>query len=154
MTHSFHVVTGGFALKDGAIYRPVKPYDFPTQVGRQFAFPTISEEEIKDKSKGDGLAKTLAIFQLLWFSVQLIGRLIKGWAATELEVLTFATCIMTVAIYFFWWNKGLDVRCQTILEPIQGSEDKVDVETHSSKPEEGQPDENGASKSFPLVYFS
>ena len=153
MTHSFHVVMGGFALKDGAIYRPVKTVDFPKQVGQQFAFPTISEEEIKDKSKGDGLTKTLAIFQLLWFSAQLVGRLVKGWAATELEVLTFATCIMTAAIYFFWWNKGLDVRCQTILDPIHGTEDKPDAEAHSSKPEKGQ--ENGAFKSeLPLIRSS
>ena len=78
-------------------------------------------------SKGDGLTKTIAIFQLLWFSVQLIGRLVKGWAATELEVLTFAMCIMTVAIYYFWWNKPLDVHRQTVLEPIiTGAEDVVD----------------------------
>ena len=121
MTHSFYVVMGGFALHNEteSIYRPVDPDDFPNIVGQQFAFPNISEEEIQDRSKGDGLTKTIAIFQLLWFSVQLIGRLIKGWAATELEVLTFATCIMTVAIHFFWWNKPLDVHCQTVLEHIQ-----------------------------------
>ena len=121
MTHSFYVVMGGFALYDGKenINRPIHPDDFPTHVEQRFTFPTITEEEIKDKSKGDGLAKTIAVIQLLWFSVQLIGRLIKGWAATELEVLTFATSIMTVVIYFFWWNKPLDVHCQTILDPIQ-----------------------------------
>jgi len=130
MTHSFYAVMGGFALYDKkrGIYSPVHPHDFPTEVEKKFALPTITEEEIKDKSKGDGLTKTIATFQLLWFSVQLIGRLIKGWAATELEVLTFATCIITVATYFFWWNKPLDVHCQTVLEPIlvSGDEDIVD----------------------------
>ena len=136
MTHSFYVVMGGFALKEGAILRPVKPTDFPGQVGQQFAFPMISEEELKDKSKGDGLTKTLAIFQLLWFAVQLIGRLAKGWAATELEVLTFATCLMTLVIYFFWWDKGLDVRCQTVLDPIH--EIGVNVVADVLKTEEDQ----------------
>jgi len=120
---------GGFALYDKkkGIYCPVQPKDFPTDVETKFALPTITEEEIKDKSKGDGLTKTIAVFQLLWFSVQLIGRLIKGWAATELEVLTFATCILTVVIYYFWWNKPLDVHCQTVLQPIlTGDEEVVD----------------------------
>jgi len=120
MTHSFYVVMGGFALYDKKekIYRPIHPDNFPADVGQKFRFPTISEQEIKDKSKGDGLSKTIAIFQLIWFSAQLIGRLVKGWAATELEVLTFATCIMTVIIYFFWWNKPLAIHCQTVLVPV------------------------------------
>jgi len=132
---------GGFALHDkkNRINRPVHPDDFPTAVGAKFALPTITEEEINDKSKGDGLTKTIAVFQLLWFSIQLIGRLIKGWAATELEVLTFATCLMTVATYFFWWNKPLDVHCQTVLEPIPvtGNEDVLD-DNDPVAPEEGQ----------------
>ena len=129
---------GGFALHDkkNGISRPVHPDDFLTEVETKFAIPTITEEEIKDKSKGDGLTKTIAVFQLLWFSMQLIGRLIKGWAATELEVLTFATCIMTVAIYFFWWYKPLDVHCQTVLEPIP---DQVAVDGKDSvTPEESR----------------
>jgi len=130
---------GGFALYDKkeGINRPVHPRDFSTAVEAKFALPTITEEEIKDKSKGDGLTKTIAIFQLLWFSVQLIGRLVKGWAATELEVLTFATCIMTVIIYFFWWNKPLDVHCQTVLEPISIGEYVIVEENDSVLPEEG-----------------
>ena len=136
MTHSFYVVMGGFALRDDKekINRPIHPDNFPAQVDQQFAFPTISEEEIKDKSKGDGLAKTIAVVQLLWFSIQLIGRLIKGWAATELEVLTFATSIMTVVIYFFWWNKPLDIHCQTILERIHAVADDADAGAAISEP--------------------
>ena len=131
---------GGFALYDKkqGIYCPIDPGDFPTDVDTKFVLPTITEEEIKDKSKGDGLTKTIAIFQLLWFSVQLIGRLVKGWAATELEVLTFATCILTVVIYFFWWNKPLDVHCQTVLEPILTGEEGIVNGNDTVAPEEGQ----------------
>ena len=132
---------GGFALYDKkeGINRPIHPDSFPTDVQAKFVLPTITEEEIKDKSKGDGLTKTIAVFQLLWFSVQLIGRLTKGWAATELEVLMFATCILTVAIYFFWWNKPLDVHCQTVLEsiPATGEEDVLDG-NDSVTPEEAR----------------
>jgi len=129
---------GGFALYDKkeGINRPIHPDTFPIGVQAKFALPTITEEEINDKSKGDGLTKTIAVFQLLWFSVQLISRLVKGWAATELEVLTFATCILTVAIYFFWWNKPLDVHCQTVLKPIP-DEENVDG-NDSVTPEESR----------------
>jgi len=140
ITHSFYVVMGGFALYDKkqGIYCPVDPGDFPTEVDIKFVLPTITEEEIKDKSKGDGLTKTIAIFQLFWFSVQLVGRLVKGWAATELEVLTFATCVLTVAIYFFWWNKPLDVHCQTVLEPTPATGDVDITRNDSVAPEESQ----------------
>jgi len=120
MSHSFYVVMGAFTLydKQEGIFRPVHPQDFRAGIEeRTFAFPTISDDEIKDKSKGDGLSKTIAMVQMLWFSMHLVCRLIKGWAVTELEILTFATCIMTAVIYRFWWHKPLDVHCQTILEP-------------------------------------
>ena len=154
MTHSFYVVMGGFVLydKEENIYRPIHPVHFSTQVGHQFAFPKLSEEEIQDKSKGDALAKTIAVIQLLWFSVQLIGRLAKGWAATELEVLTFATCSMTVAIYFFWWNKPLDVHCQTILDPIGKVVEDVHVGADSVKAEESN--ETRMCKQIPRVRSS
>jgi len=131
---------GGFALYDKrtGIYCPVHPRDFLTNVGTTFGLPTITEEEIKDKSKGDGLTKAIAVFQLLWFSVQLIGRLVKGWAVTELEVLTFATCILTVAIYFFWWNKPLNVHCQTVLEPILTGNEEIAGGNDSVMPEDAR----------------
>ena len=44
------------------------------------------------------------------------------------------TCIMTVIIYFFWWNKPLGVHFQTILEPIQtGMDNAKDPDGYSAK---------------------
>ena len=132
MTHSFYVIMGGFALHDpqNNIYRPVHPKDFVKRLSNgDFGFPELSEAEIMDKSKGDEMAKAkaLAVIKMLWFCTQLIGRLIRGWAATELEVLAFSTCVLTLVIYGFWWNKPFDVRCQTPLtattrkaEPSEG----------------------------------
>ena len=124
MSHSFYAVMGGFVERTVhrdknvmiGYLRPVHPDEFSNSINTRFRLPKISEDEIQDKSKADNLTKTIAVCQLLWFSVQLIGRLLKGWAATELEVVTFGTCIITVVIYFFWWNKLLDVRCQTFLD--------------------------------------
>ncbi|KAF8640191.1 hypothetical protein AX16_010246 [Volvariella volvacea WC 439] len=37
-------------------------------------FPTISEEEIMDKAKGDFLAKVVVVMQTSWFVVQCVPR--------------------------------------------------------------------------------
>ena len=80
------------------------------------AFPKISEEEINDKSKGDALSKGIAAIQLAWFITQIIARGMQGLAITELELTTAALAGLNSAMYFFWWNKPLDVRCPIIIE--------------------------------------
>lgn len=73
-------------------------------------FPTITEEEIQDRSKGDGLTKVIAISQTTWFVMQSIARHVQGLVVTELEILTLAFATLNVVMYFFWWNKPLAVR--------------------------------------------
>ncbi|KAK4207073.1 hypothetical protein QBC37DRAFT_102572 [Rhypophila decipiens] len=73
----------------------------------------ISEADIRDKSKANGLAKALLCFQASWFCVQCIAPMAQGMALTLLELNTFAHAICTVLIYIFWWHKPLDVE-----EPI------------------------------------
>jgi len=74
-------------------------------------FPDITLKDVKDRSKGDALAKGLVLLQTTWFIVQCIARGTKpGLAVTELEVVTLALATLNGAIYFFWWNKPLDVQ--------------------------------------------
>jgi len=74
-------------------------------------FPDITLKDVKDRSKGDALAKGLVLLQTTWFIVQCIARGTKpGLAITELEVVTLALATLNGAIYFFWWNKPLDVQ--------------------------------------------
>jgi len=135
MTHSFYLVMGGFASYDDAgELRALTPTRFlqhlSSSTTNPFQYPLISEDEILDKSKGDGLTKAIALFQILWFSIQFVARLAKGWAASELEVLTFATCIIALGIFVIWWSKPLDVKCQTIikLKPIVEKEEDTTEE--------------------------
>jgi hypothetical protein len=74
-------------------------------------WPTITEEEIADRSKGDYLSKTIVLFQTTWFIIQCIARGAYGLAVTELEVVTLAFSVLTGVIYYLWWDKPLDVRC-------------------------------------------
>ena len=70
----------------------------------RIAFPTISEDEINDRSKGDALSKGIAYLQLAWFIVQIITRAVQGLAITELELTTAALVGLNSAMYLFWWS--------------------------------------------------
>lgn len=76
----------------------------------EIVFPTITEEEIQDRSKGDGLARALALFQTTWFVMQSISRHAHGLVVTELEITTLAFAAPNGLMYFFWWNKPLAAR--------------------------------------------
>jgi len=88
-----------------------------------FEWPTITEdsEEIADRSKGDYLSKTIVVFQTTWLIVQCIACGAYGLAVTELEVVTLAfghpDCRI---IYYFWWDKPLDVRCSIPVQLLKG----------------------------------
>ncbi|KDR77170.1 hypothetical protein GALMADRAFT_155817 [Galerina marginata CBS 339.88] len=94
-THGYFIQMGGFILlKNGEI-----------------DFPKITEEEIRDRSKGDGLSKALVILQTSWFIAQCVARRTQGLTITELELITAAYAVLNGIMYFLWWNKPLDVRC-------------------------------------------
>jgi len=80
--------------------------------------PDISLETINDKSKADGLAKTLALVQASWLILDSISRWAQSLVVTPLELNAFAHAICALLVYCLWWHKPLDVN-----EPT-----KIDVE--------------------------
>ena len=74
-------------------------------------FPTVTMEEIEDRSKADGFSKTIAFGQTLWFVTQCIARRSQDLDLTLVELLTLSLAVLNVLMYFLWWNKPLDVRC-------------------------------------------
>ncbi|KAJ3481602.1 hypothetical protein NLI96_g7543 [Meripilus lineatus] len=71
--------------------------------------PRISEQGIQDKSKSDMLTKTIALFQVAWFIIQLCARYHEKLAITELETITLAFCVLNFATYALWWKKPFTV---------------------------------------------
>jgi hypothetical protein len=111
--HAFFLIMGGFMLHErGKPDRVLEAEELErlSEAGK-IDWPTITEEEIADRSKGDYLSKTIVIFQTTWFIGQCIARGAYGLAVTELEVVTIAFASLTGIIYYFWWDKPLDVRC-------------------------------------------
>lgn len=103
---------GGFMLYvDGKPRATLDPYELLEFVRKGLVdMPVITEAEIEDRSKGDGLSKGIAILQLAWFVAQLIARYIQNLPITLLEIETLAVAALTCISYGFWWKKPKDVR--------------------------------------------
>lgn len=71
--------------------------------------PEISEEDIKDKSKADGLEKFLICAQATWFCASSIARLANRLPITLLELNAIAHASCALLIYAFWWSKPLNI---------------------------------------------
>ena len=89
----------------------------------------ILELEIRDKSKGDGLSKTFALIQTMWFILQCISRAIEDLPVTELEVATCAFAFLNFATYILWWNKPLNVSRPVLVYRVQ-QKDQGEAETN------------------------
>ena len=79
--------------------------------GRKDEFPTVTEEEIEDRSKADGFSKTIALGQTMWFITQCLARTAQHLDLTLVELLTLSLAILNGVMYFLWWHKPLGVRC-------------------------------------------
>jgi hypothetical protein len=117
-THSFWAIKGGIG-GDGVGSEPFIPSNVPpklTEKGISFLLqtapellPDVAEGEVKDKSKGDWLIKSLACIQATWFYVSCLVRVGQSLPLTLLELNTFAHAMCTIVVYFVWWHKPLDV---------------------------------------------
>ena len=82
--------------------------------------PDISEEEVKDKSKGSSLTKSAACIQASWFCLSCIARISQKLPLSLLELNTFAHALCTIIVYILWWRKPLDIE-----QPLLVHEDRM-----------------------------
>ncbi|KAK3353844.1 hypothetical protein B0T25DRAFT_502937 [Lasiosphaeria hispida] len=71
--------------------------------------PSISNSQFKEKGGGDTVKTILAVFQLLWFTAQLLFRAIRGLSVTLLEISTFAFIVFSITTYLASWSKPQSV---------------------------------------------
>ncbi|KAF7985794.1 hypothetical protein HWV62_429 [Athelia sp. TMB] len=111
LQHAFFLISGGFHFYLNG--QPTYPCSFDdiTELVRTCRLAAPTKEELKDKSKGDNLSKAIAIFQTLWFVAQCIARRAQNLAITNLEIMTLAYTVFTVAMYAAWWHKPLNIGC-------------------------------------------
>ena len=70
----------------------------------------LTEDEISNRSQGNGLSKLIFILQSSWFVVQCIARHIQGLDLTQLELATLAVASLNGITCLLWWHKPLGVR--------------------------------------------
>ena len=98
---------------------------------KKIELPTITAEEIKDRSKADAFSKTIALGQTFWFIVQCLARRVEHLDITLVELLTLSLAVLNGLMYFLWWHKPLDVRCPVrvyLLDKLDESNEAVDSE--------------------------
>ncbi|KNZ76596.1 hypothetical protein J132_09340 [Termitomyces sp. J132] len=109
--HGFSAIMNGFQnLRPGSDrYSTIHPNDLEFYL--RTGDITITEDELKDKSKGDWFSKSIIILQVTWFILQILMRVMQHLVITELEIATCAFAILNFMTCFFWRNKPLDVDC-------------------------------------------
>ena len=125
MEHAFFVIMGGFQLSCQAPCTQLGLHQssLKIQAGgvvtsrgfkillnhEAYIIPDVSIEEVRDKSKASSLAKALLIWQVLWFCMAGLTRLVQHLPLSLFEVMTFAHGVCTLMACFLWWSKPKDV---------------------------------------------
>jgi hypothetical protein len=152
MTHGFFLIMGGFTLHNErrTALRILEPRELESlsEAGK-IEWPSITEEEIQDRSKGDYLSKAIVLVQTSWFITQCIVRGAYRLEVTELEVATLAYAVLTGFTYYLWWKKPLDVRCSIPVYLLKDDKkEDVDLQGTSSVSPVAYPDSTAVS---PLI---
>lgn len=122
--HKWTLRHGFFADMGGILLQPKDSPSFLVN-SRQLAYlvkegyvqiPSITAEEIWDRSKADTLAKTITLVQAGWLVMQLLGRAILRLPTTTLELSAGAIVFCTCGTYICWLQKPADVNKGIILE--------------------------------------
>ena len=135
-THGHFIQMGGFMLFEGNIAKgTLSPERFSELLDAgKIEFPTVTVEEIEDRSKADGFSKTIALVQTFWFVAQCIARGAQHLDLTLVELLTLSLAVLNGLMYFLWWNKSLDVRCPVRVYSRTNSTNPANPE-NQTKPE-------------------
>ena len=78
--------------------------------------PSITEHEIKDKSKGDFIVKATAVVQVSWLVIQVVLRATRSLPVSQLEITACAFAACTFLTYGIWWSKPQAVTSCTMIE--------------------------------------
>jgi hypothetical protein len=126
---------GGFVVKhkhdQDVLFRSYRV--LPKKLLRMFKaglipWPEMSDEQIDDRSKANGLVKGLASIQIVWFIIQLIGRWVQGLSVTTLELFTLGIVFCAMFAFVGCWEKPYDVQIPATLQTTSDitEEDHID----------------------------
>ena len=129
MVHSYYSIMGGFAIDTSVLPPEIKgPFSSKKRMTLTWAgvrllmkrephlLPQLSLEQIEDKAKANGLAKTIVCAQAMWFCLQCVTRIIQGLSISILELNVFCHALCALLIYILWWHKPLDIGEPTLIQ--------------------------------------
>jgi hypothetical protein len=115
MKHAFLADMGGFVLRTpggqvGAFPVNAKQVHYLVTHGYiHYECVGIETRGISDKNKANGAVRFITVFQILWFSVNCVGRVLQHLTVTTLELTASGFIVCTIGTYFFWRQKPMDV---------------------------------------------
>ena len=155
LRHAFFVDMGGILLKpkDSTPFAVSARQLVYLVQNKYLEFPTITVEEIWDKSKADALSKLLTLLQASWLILQLVGRAIIGLATTTLELSAAAIVFCTFGTFICWLRKPSNVRKGIVLESEATTEQRLrDAGEKATAPYKHTPLDFVAKESFTVGY--
>ncbi len=79
--------------------------------------PDLSITSITDRAKSDSFGKALWVAQVLWFYISCLGRfLVEDLPLTLLEIITTANTFYTIASFYVWWYKPMNIEAPTLIK--------------------------------------
>jgi len=76
--------------------------------------PSVTDDELDDKNKGDFLVKLIAVTQIGWLAAQLLARVVEQIPTSQLEIVTLAFAFTSLGTYGMLWSKPQD--CKKCIE--------------------------------------
>ena len=116
--HGFFVNMGGLEVKpQGSPAFPINSRQLHYMVAKgHIRYPLLEIKEMIDRSNSDYFQIMLTSFQLMWFVVQLVGRLAERLPVTTMEFLTLLSSVCIGFICYQWSRKPQNVRIPIVLE--------------------------------------
>ncbi|KAJ6784705.1 hypothetical protein PWT90_00448 [Aphanocladium album] len=71
--------------------------------------PQIQPEQIEMRNKSNGLARTITVIQVLWFTITTLARVAQGLPITTLELTTLSLVLIMIFSAAAWWRKPMDI---------------------------------------------
>ena len=73
--------------------------------GQLSKMPSITADDINDKSKTDSFARAVSVAQITWIVVQVLARVARRLAVSQLEIAVLAFSSCAIMIYILHWKK-------------------------------------------------
>lgn len=120
--HGFYADMGGFVLQAA----DHEPFPLSAKLVEHLVrhavipVPDITQNEIRDKSKADGITRLVTCVQAGSLLLQVIGRAAEGLPITPLELSTLCIAGCSFTTLWFWRKKPLDVITPTNIVTDRG----------------------------------